>query len=175
MPDVTSIREDNATGNRRTNELVAADGEAVDPLPKIKFRCALHKGEGHSGKGAVAVNVALGNCEVGENFPNLGNVINTLAHRRANIRKDDWRDVTVNIEGGPQIREIDLAARERLDHDVRHLQHPQNLGHAVVGILTVVTHPAGVKLTSQVKAIHVALRPSIGDVAPVAILGRMKN
>ncbi len=75
----------------------------------------------------------------------------------------------MNADRLPQVRIVDFAARQRTDHDARHLQHAQVLAHAVMRVFRIVHHAVGHQLASQVESIQVPFRAAVGDVTPERI------
>ncbi len=115
------------------------------------------------------MDVALGNRQIRENRTNRADVVDPFSHRGADVCENDGGNIAVNPNRFLQVIAVNFAIRERLDHDVLHLQDSKNLGDTVVGVLAVVADSVRVEFSRQIEPIHVPFGSSIGDIAPIAV------
>ena len=143
MGHVVFLGEDHAARNGGTYELVAADGDAVDAGVESVGLGVRGKWQYHAAEGGVSMDVGMLYVQVGEDFPDVVEVVYGPLHGGADVGDDYWRGIGVDAEGFPEVVVVHLAVVQASDHDVLHAQETEELDDAVVGVLGEVYGAAG--------------------------------
>ena len=137
-------------------------------------------GQDHTAEGGVGVKVGLGNRQVVHRMARTLDATSSTAprpelHSGAYVRHENDRRVPIDLicsDGLVEVIVVNLAVVLTPYHNIARFQHAQYLDNAVVGVLGKVDHAVGEELAPQVQAVHIALGPAGGDVAPCLLPGQ---
>ena len=90
--------QDHPAGEGSADQLVAADGDAVDAGVEAEGLGIVDEGEEHTAEGGVGVDVAAGHAQVMQDSPDAVNVVDGAVHGGADVGNDEGRQVPVYLQ-----------------------------------------------------------------------------
>ena len=144
-----SSGDDDAAGQRGSDELVPAYGDPVYAGVECEGLRVGHEWQDHSAERGVGVDVGLPDSQVLQYRPDARDVVDGAAHGRPDGCHDHHRQFPVDPNHVPQVLVVDFSVLLPPDHGVSDVEQADVFENAVVGLFGEVEHGLGQHLSCR--------------------------